>query len=90
MPALPGVLLRGFGEQARDLYNSFNRGDPPGDLLSALWLPVAENGKIEVEFAGEPGVRYDALIVFSEGHIRCLGLAILLARTLHKVPGGHL
>jgi len=54
----------------------------PGDLLHALWLPVAENGKIEVEFAGEPGVRYDALIVFSEGHIKCLGLAILLAKNL--------
>ena len=43
---------------------------------------MAENGKIEVEFAGEPGARYDALIVFSEGHIKCLGLAILLAKNL--------
>ncbi|QTT87982.1 AAA family ATPase [Pseudomonas chlororaphis] len=80
--ALPGVLLQGLGEQARNLYNAFNRGDPPGDLLHALWLPVAENGKIEVEFACEPGVRYDALIIFSEGHIKCLGLAILLAKNI--------
>ncbi len=82
MAALPGVLLQGLGEQARNLYNAFNRGDPPGDLLHALRLPVAENGKIEVEFVGEPGVRYDALIVFSEGHIKCLGLAILLAKNI--------
>jgi hypothetical protein len=82
LAALPGVLLQGLGEQARNLYNAFNRDDPPGDLLHALWLPVAENGKIEVEFAGEPGVRYDALIVFSEGHIKCLGLAILLAKNI--------
>lgn len=82
MAALPGVLLQGLGEQARHLYNAFNRADPPGDLLHALWLPVAENGKIEVEFVGEPGVRYDALIVFSEGHIKCLGLAILLAKNI--------
>ncbi len=82
LAALPGVLLQGLGEQARQLYNAFNRADPPGDLLHALWLPVAENGKIEVEFAGEPGVRYDALIVFSEGHIKCLGLAILLAKNI--------
>jgi energy-coupling factor transporter ATP-binding protein EcfA2 len=82
LAALPGVLLQGLGEQARNLYNSFNRADPPGDLLHALWLPVAENGKIEVEFAGEPGGRYDALIVFSEGHIKCLGLAILLAKNI--------
>ncbi|WP_441293489.1 AAA family ATPase [Chromobacterium haemolyticum] len=82
LAALPGVLLQGLGEQARRLYNAFNRADPPGDLLHALWLPVAENGKIEVEFVGEPGVRYDALIVFSEGHIKCLGLAILLAKNI--------
>ncbi|MDC7712409.1 AAA family ATPase [Vogesella indigofera] len=82
LAALPGVLLQGLGEQARHLYNAFNRDDPPGDLLHALWLPVAENGKIEVEFVGEPGVRYDALIVFSEGHIKCLGLAILLAKNI--------
>ena len=82
LAALPGVLLQGLGEQARNLYNSFNRADSPGDLLHALWLPVAENGKIEVEFVGEPGVRYDALIIFSEGHIKCLGLAILLAKNI--------
>ncbi|WP_261377973.1 AAA family ATPase [Vreelandella titanicae] len=65
LTSLPGVLLQGLGEQARDLYNAFNRGDPRGDLLNALWLPVAENGKIEVEFACEPGTRYDALILLS-------------------------
>ncbi|MEF2182503.1 ATPase, partial [Pseudomonas aeruginosa] len=43
LTALPGVLLQGLGDQARHLYNAFNRADPPGDLLHALWLPVAEN-----------------------------------------------
>ena len=84
LAALPGVLLQGLGEQARNLYNAFNRADPPGDLLHAMWLPVAENGKIEVEFIGEPGVRYDALVVLSEGHIKCLGLAILLAKNMSQ------
>lgn len=82
LTALPAVLLQGLGVQARQLYNAFNRADPPGDLLHALWLPLAENGKIEVEFASQPGVRYDALIVLSEGHIKCLGLAILLAKNI--------
>ncbi|MBW5867545.1 MULTISPECIES: AAA family ATPase [Yersinia] len=84
LAALPGMLLQGLGEQARSLYNAFNRGDAPCDMLHALWLPVAENGKIEVEFVGEPGVRYDALVVFSEGHIKCLGLAILLAKNISQ------
>ena len=82
LTALPVRLLQGLALQARDLYNSFNRDDPPSDLLHSLWLPMAENGKIELEFAGEPGVRYDALIILSEGHIKCLGLAILLAKNL--------
>ena len=79
---LPARLLQGLALKARDLYNAFNRGDAPGDLLHALILPVAENGKIEIEFASEPGVRYDALIVLSEGHIKCLGLAILVAKNV--------
>jgi recombinational DNA repair ATPase RecF len=77
---LPGRLLQGLGENAKALYNAFNRGDSPNDLLHALHLPLVENSKIEIEFAGELGVRFDALAMLSEGHIRCLGLAILLAK----------
>ena len=84
LAGLPGQLLQGLGERAKTLYNGFNRSDSPNDKLHALWLPLAENGKIEVEFAGEPGVRYDALVVFSEGHIKCLGLAILLAKNISQ------
>jgi AAA domain len=82
--ALPARLLQGLALKARDLYNAFNRADHPGDLLHALWLPLAENGKIEVEFVGEPGVRYDALVVLSEGHIKCLGVAILVAKNISQ------
>lgn len=81
---LPSQLLQGLGEQARDLYNSFNRDDQPVDLLHNLWLPLAENGKIELEFVGQPGERYDALTLLSEGHIKCLGLAILLAKNIEE------
>lgn len=84
LAALPGFLLQGLGEQAKNLYNAFNRNDTPGDLLHSLWLPIAENSKIEIEFASEPGKRYDALIVLSEGHIKCLGLAILLAKNIEQ------
>jgi len=79
---LPTQLLQGLGNSAKDLYNSFNRDDLPADLLHALWLPLAENEKIQLEFVGEPGIRYDALLILSEGHIKCLGLAILLAKNL--------
>lgn len=39
------------------------------------------DGKIEISFRGNPAIRVDALRILSEGHIRCLGLAILLAKS---------
>lgn len=81
---LPSQLLQGLGQRARDLYNSFNRDDLPVDLLHNLWLPLAENGKIELEFQEQLGVRFDALTLLSEGHIKCLGLAILLAKNIEE------
>jgi energy-coupling factor transporter ATP-binding protein EcfA2 len=82
LAALPDQLLQGLGESARDLYNLFNREDPLPAQIHALRLPLAENGKIEIEFVGQPGERFDALMILSEGHIRCLVLAILLAKNL--------
>lgn len=79
---MPSQLLQGLGESARELYNSFNREDPVPAQIHALRLPLAENGKIEIEFVGQPGELFDALMILSEGHIRCLGLAILLAKNL--------
>jgi len=82
LAGLPAQLLQGLNEQAKTFYNAFNRGDRPEDLLHSLSLPQAENEKIEVVFAGERARRYDALVILSEGHIRCLGLAILLAKNI--------
>lgn len=77
---LPSQLMEGLSETAMNLYNSFNRNDRDEDKLSALHLPLTGDGKIEISFRRDPGRRVDALHVLSEGHIRCLGLAILLAK----------
>jgi recombinational DNA repair ATPase RecF len=77
---LPGTLMAGLNERAMNLYNDFNRNDLDSDKLSALHLPLTGDQKIEISFRGNPQVRLDALHVLSEGHIRCLGLAILLAK----------
>ncbi|KAB7771155.1 AAA family ATPase [Xanthomonas maliensis] len=77
---LPGQLMAGLNDAARDLYNAFNRNDRDEDKLSALHLPLTGDEKIEISFQGNHGVRFDALHVLSEGHIRCLGLAILMAK----------
>ena len=77
---LPSQLMAGLNEAAKDLYNAFNRNDREEDKLSALYLPLTDDGKIEISFQGNPDVRVDALHVLSEGHIRCLGLAILMTK----------
>lgn len=77
---LPGTLMAGLNDAAMNLYNEFNRNDLDPDKLAALHLPLAGEQKIEISFRGNPGVRVDALRILSEGHIRCLGLAILLAK----------
>lgn len=77
---LPGSLLAGLNETAMNLYNEFNRNDLDVDKLVALHLPLTGEEKIEIIFRGNPQARVDALHILSEGHIRCLGLAILLAK----------
>jgi hypothetical protein len=77
---LPGTLMAGLNDAAMKLYNEFNRNDLEPDKLAALHLPLTGDQKIEIAFRGNPGVRVDALRILSEGHIRCLGLAILLAK----------
>lgn len=76
--ALPISLAADLNEKTLKLYNDINKNDHPSDRLKSLTLPTAIGGKIEIEF--ENGEKCDALQVLSEGHIRCLGLAILLAK----------
>jgi recombinational DNA repair ATPase RecF len=81
---LPGTLLADLGEMTKELYNAFNREDRQEDRLAQLWLPTAPEGKIELAFCGSPLVRRDALHILSEGHIRCLGLALLIAKNIKQ------
>lgn len=82
--ALPDFLLADLGETTKNLYNAFNREDRPEDRFAQLWLPTAAEGKIELAFCGTPTIRRDALQILSEGHIRCLGLALLVAKNIKQ------
>lgn len=77
---LPRLLMAGLNNVALELYNEFNVRDSDEDKLAELHLPVTGDGRIELSFRGSPERRVDALQVLSEGHVRCLGLAILLAK----------
>lgn len=80
---LPGTLIAGLNTVALEIYNEFNRRDHDGDKLAALYLPTSEDERIALAFRAAPETRVDALHVLSEGHVRCLGVAILLAKALH-------
>lgn len=81
---LPGRLLADLGDTTKALYNAFNREDREEDKLAQLWLPTTPDEKIELAFCGSPLVRRDALHILSEGHIRCLGLALLVAKNIKQ------
>ncbi len=77
---LPGMLMADLNASTMEFYNEFNYGDRNEDKLDDLRLPLTATGVIEVSFRGNPQRRVNALTALSEGHIRCLGLAILLAK----------
>ncbi|MFY3864234.1 AAA family ATPase [Achromobacter xylosoxidans] len=82
---LPLALAADLNEKTLKFYNEINKNDHPSDRLKSLRLPTAAGERIEIKF--ENGDNCDALQVLSEGHIRCLGLAILLAKiTTDRVP----
>ncbi len=78
--ALPISLAVDLNEKTLKFYNDINKNDHPSDRLNSLTLPTAVGEKIKIEY--ENGEKCDALQVLSEGHIRCLGLAILLAKII--------
>ncbi|WP_332705944.1 AAA family ATPase [Plesiomonas shigelloides] len=82
--ALPAQLVADLGEKVVQLYNSFNRNDLPSELLAKVHLPLAQNQRLEISFQNKPDQFYDPLHVLSEGHIRCIGLAILLSKNLKE------
>ena len=75
---LPVSLAADLNEKTLKFYNDINKNDHPSDKLKTLTLPTSVGEKISIEY--ENGEKCDALQVLSEGHIRCLGLAILLAK----------
>ncbi|WP_027362081.1 AAA family ATPase [Halodesulfovibrio aestuarii] len=82
--SLPLKLVEDLGEKVVTLYNAFNRNDAPKDLLANIRLPLSQNERLKIAFQSEPTKFFDALHVLSEGHIRCIGLAILLAKNLKE------
>lgn len=81
---LPARLVADLGDKVVELYNAFNRNDLPSEKLAAVRLPLSQNQRLQISFQTDAAHYFDALHVLSEGHIRCMGLAILLAKNIKE------
>ncbi|MDY0280478.1 MAG: AAA family ATPase [Salinivirgaceae bacterium] len=81
---LPSQLVADLGDKVIELYNAFNRNDAEHEKLAGIRLPLSQNQRLEISFNREPDNYFDALHILSEGHIRCMGLAILTAKNLKE------
>jgi len=81
---LPAQLVADLGETVVQLYNAFNRNDAENEKLSSMRLPLHQNQRLEISFNNDPETFFDALHILSEGHIRCVGLALLSAKNIKE------
>lgn len=79
---LPNALVADLGELVTKFYNAFNRYDDDKELLSEIKLPLVSGDHIEISYKSSPDNFFNALHILSEGHIRCIGLSILLAKNI--------
>lgn len=77
---LPIEMAANLSGKVREYYNAINCDDADFELIDQLRLPVSSNEKILVTM--KDGVAQDALQILSEGHVKILGLSILLAKAI--------
>lgn len=82
--SLPSKLVADLGETVLQLYNAFNRNDAEHEKLARIILPLSQNERLSISFKKAPEDFHDALHILSEGHIRCVGLAILAAKNIKE------
>ena len=78
---LPRQIAQDLEQKIVDYYNTINHDDADFEKIEELILPDATSDKMYITFAD--GSTSEALHVLSEGHIKILGLSILLAKAVH-------
>ncbi len=79
---LPIKLADNLSDKIKEYYNLMNQDDAKFELIDNLSLPMSSKDKIIIKM--KDGVEQDALQILSEGHVRILGLAILLAKAVYE------
>jgi len=83
---LPLSLSSGLSDKTREFYNVINAHDPDFEKLDELKLPSTAGDKIMIHFNGDKKA-HDALLILSEGHIKVLGLSLLLSKVVSENLG---
>lgn len=84
---LPLSLVSNLNELTKEFYNIINQDDSKFELIENIVLPSNAGDRIKVSFQDNPSIELDAMHILSEGHTRCLGLSILLAKVVYdKLP----
>lgn len=83
---LPSKLSLGLSDKTMEYYNIINAHDPEFEQIALLILPTTFGEKIEIRFKQETKI-HNALYILSEGHIKVIGLSILLAKAVHENLG---
>ncbi len=77
---LPIEFSKDLSELVLSLYNSINHHPYDSEVLKSLSLPTKPDSQIMIRYLD--GTTADALKILSEGHLKCLGLSILLAKNI--------
>lgn len=78
---LPKIISKDLEEKVINYYNTINQDDADFEKIKEILLPDAGSGKLMITF--KDGSVAEALQVLSEGHIKILGLSILLAKAVN-------
>jgi len=81
---LPLQLVTELNDLIKEFYNFINQDDQKFELFHTVKLPIKSNEVIQVSFQDNPTKFVNALQVLSEGHIKCLGLSILLSKSINS------
>lgn len=67
-----------------DIFNHINKMDRDYEKAASIKLPKSTDDAITIKYSGTSSEEYNALCILSEGHLRCLGLAILIAKNVKE------
>ncbi len=81
---LPLKFVNDLNELVKEFYNFINKDDADLELIASIQLPAMADQQMKVSFQDQPKKFFNALQLLSEGHIKCLGLSILLAKSIHS------